>query len=386
MTQHFLKPALASVLSPLLAFALLVGGATAALADVKKGVDAWAQGDYVRAVQEWTPLAQQGDPDALFNLGQAYKLGRGVPTDMGLAIDYYRKAAAQGHSRAEDNYGLVLFQQNRRVEAMPYIERSAQRGEARAQYLLGIALFNGDFAAKDWPRAYAMMSRAASTGLPQATSSLAQMDRFIPEDQRQQGLALAARMAGEEQAAKLTAASAPIAPAPTPLKQTALPPATLTPPAVVTPPATVTPPIAVAPPATIAQDTPNPAIVQPATDKPDTATPPDTPPPKSSPALGAAPAATPVAQVAPAATPVATIAPAGKWRVQLGAFSMKARAQAQWQILAARVRDLSDFTPIIDQSGAFARLLAGPFATQGEARRLCGKVRAAGSDCLVTSR
>ena len=54
----------------------MIAGAVPALADVKAGVDAWQQGDYAKAIAQWRPLAEAGDPDAQFNLGQAYKLGR----------------------------------------------------------------------------------------------------------------------------------------------------------------------------------------------------------------------------------------------------------------------------------------------------------------------
>ena len=33
------------------------------LADVRKGVDAWTQGDFAAAVREWRPLADAGDAD-----------------------------------------------------------------------------------------------------------------------------------------------------------------------------------------------------------------------------------------------------------------------------------------------------------------------------------
>jgi uncharacterized protein len=164
---------------------------TPALADVKAGVDAWGRGDYAAAVQQWRAPAIAGDADAQFNLGQAYKLGRGVPVDLKLAEEWYRKAAGQGHLQAEDNYGLMLFQNGDRQRALPIIEKSAGRGEPRAQYVFGTALFNGDMVAKDWPRAYALMTRASAAGLAPASASLAQMDKFIPLDQRQRGLAMA---------------------------------------------------------------------------------------------------------------------------------------------------------------------------------------------------
>src|SRR6184192_3651167 len=104
-----------------------------ALADTKTGVDAWNRGDYAGAVTEWRKAAVAGDPDAQFNLGQAYKLGRGVPVDMAMAESWYRRAAQQGHVQASDNYGLALFQDGKQGEAVPWLEKSAARGEPRAQ-------------------------------------------------------------------------------------------------------------------------------------------------------------------------------------------------------------------------------------------------------------
>src|SRR5690606_5888587 len=135
--------------APALAATKAAPPAAAAAPDVKAGVDAWEAGDYAKAAAVWRPLAITGEPDAQFTLG------RGVPADLGQAEGWYRRAAKQGHLQAEDNLGLVLFTANRRDEAMPFITRSAERGEPRAQYVLGTAMFNGDLAAKDWPRAYA---------------------------------------------------------------------------------------------------------------------------------------------------------------------------------------------------------------------------------------
>ncbi|MFX9065619.1 hypothetical protein ABTN38_19710, partial [Acinetobacter baumannii] len=59
------------VLAPaVLASALLPSPARA---DVKAGVDAWSNGDYPAAVREWQGPAAKGDPDAQFNMAQAYK-------------------------------------------------------------------------------------------------------------------------------------------------------------------------------------------------------------------------------------------------------------------------------------------------------------------------
>ena len=63
------------------ALAAAAFSASPALADVRAGVDAWQRGDFATAVKEWRPLADKGDADAQFNMGQAYKLGRGVPSE-----------------------------------------------------------------------------------------------------------------------------------------------------------------------------------------------------------------------------------------------------------------------------------------------------------------
>ena len=79
-----------------LGVAVLALMAAPAVADVKAGVDAWSAGDFSRAVVEWQGPAAAGDPDALFNLAQAYRLGRGVEIDNARARKLYEQAASLG--------------------------------------------------------------------------------------------------------------------------------------------------------------------------------------------------------------------------------------------------------------------------------------------------
>jgi len=312
-----------------------------ALADVKAGVDAWQQGDYAKAVAIWQPLAQSGDPDAQFNMGQAYKLGRGVKTDPSAAIDWYGKAARQGHARAEDNLGLLMFQQGDRAGALPYLQRAAERGEPRAQYIVGTALFNGDLTAKNWVRAYALMTRASESGLAQATASLRQMDKYIPQDQRDQAIAMA-RSIGQQNSS--LAADEPRRPAPVmreapaPVRSAQLPPSASSAPRT-------------------AEPAPRPAPAKTAAAKP-----PEARPAASKPALPK-----------PAS---------GGWRVQIGAFSVEARARTLWTQLSAKVGGLSGYQPYIMTSGGVTRLQAGPLASSADATRLCSAIKAAGAECM----
>ena len=165
--------------------------ATPALADVKTGIDAYQRGDFASAVSAWRPLAVAGDPDAQYNLGQAYRLGRGVPVDPQMAESWFKKAADQGHERARNAYGLTLFQNGRRQEAIPYIEESAGNNFPQSQYVYATLLFNGDMVEKDWVRSYAMMTRAAAGDVAAAKAGLEQLDKYIPLEERQRGLKLA---------------------------------------------------------------------------------------------------------------------------------------------------------------------------------------------------
>lgn len=334
-------------IASLLGMALLLGSAPA-LADVKAGVDAWGRGDYQTAISEWRGPADKGDADAQFNLGQAYKLGRGVSQDLVQAEKWYKKAADQGHLQASDNYGLVLFQSNRRAEALPYLQASAQRGEPRAQYVLGTGHFNGDFVEKDWVKAYALMTRASAQQLPQATTNLAQMDRFIPIEDRRRAIELAGQMEQEEKRIR-TAQIGGLRPSQStgPVETAQLPPSR---------PAT---------------PDPAPAPITPGVTYAD--------PPKTAPVATAAPATT-------TTTAPVKAAASGDWRVQLGAFSDEAKAKSLWNSLEGRVSALSGLQPYLVKAGGITRLQAGPFATQAQAESMCKSVKASGNDCITKRR
>jgi cell division septation protein DedD len=298
-----------------------------AAADVKQGVDAWSRGDYKAAVDIWRPLASGGDADAQFNLGQAYKLGRGVPVDLPVAIEWFRKAAIQGHDQAVDNYGLALFQDGKKAEALPWLEKSVARGEKRAQLVLGTMLFNADGVPRDWVRAYALVTRSFQQGLPQASQTLAQMDQYIPEAQRQQGLQLAKKYEAE-------------------VRTVALPSPRVAPTgAATTRPSGTTP----------ARPAPTAAVTKPA------------------PARTAAPSPS----VASAAPP-RQAASSGNWRIQLGAFRDEGNARVLWSKVGGKTGGSAAYV----KAGGVTRLQATGFASRAAAQAACGK---AGVSCVVVA-
>jgi len=295
--------------------------ATPALADVKQGIDLWNAGDYRKAADEWRPSAIAGDAQAQFNLAQAYKLGRGVPGDMAMAESWYRKAALQGLAQAEVNYGLALFDRGERAAALPWLEKAVARGEPRAQLVLGTMLFNGDGVVRDYPRAYAMIVRSSAADVANASKVLAQMDRYIPAEDRQKGLILARQYEAEAQRVALPAAE------------------TMSPVGIAAVGSAATP-----------------ASRHGTTSEPEPF----------------AARSRAVASRPPMISPRGAAQASGAWRIQLGAFGDPSNARKLWSSVGSRFAGRS---PSYVKAGALTRLLVGPFATRAEAARACGPIK-----------
>jgi len=240
---------------------------------VKAGIDAWQRSDYAGAVAIWRPLAEKGDTDAQFNLGQAYRLGRGVPINLSAAKTWLERAASAGHVDAQTTLGLLLFQNNQQADGLKWLKQAAAQGEPRALLVYGTALYNGDGVTQDRVLGYALVSRAAAQGLDPAKETLAQLDKLMPLADRQKGIGIAR-------------AKAKAAPPPSSIPQKP------------------------AKPAQIASAKPAPKMQPKAPPKPQSSPPPEV----------AAPA----------------VAASGAWRIQLGAFSQRGAAEALYQRLAAK--------------------------------------------------
>ncbi|RDC59228.1 hypothetical protein HME9302_00414 [Alteripontixanthobacter maritimus] len=385
----------------------------AAQADVKAGVDAWARGDWNAAVAQWQTLAVAGDADAQFNMAQAYRLGRGVEQSTAKAEALYAAAAKQGHIKAADNYGLLLFQDGRREEAIPYVRAASDRGDPRAQYLLGIAHFNGDLVEKDWVRAYALLTLANQTGLPQAGPAIRQMDDFIPLDQRSEAQTLARTLEAKSKrnrASQLAAAdlgNGTAVTAATPARIAANTPAPGGPAATTQADLPRQPTasganvprqiasMAVSPSVAAAQ-----AAVEEAVRVTGTSTPANAGADyarsstriasRPSVVAAASPAATPTtaptrqAAVRPAPAPVTSVASAaGPWRVQLGAFGVAGNADRLWTKVSRRA-ELSGKTRFLVPAGRLTKLQAGGFTTRSSAQATCNTLKRSGQPCIVT--
>jgi TPR repeat protein len=86
---------------------LLFAAALPAVADFQAGLDAYNKGDYITAAKAWRPLAEEGEPEAQFNLGLLYLDGHGVPQSDEEAANWFRRAAEQDYTQAQHNLGAM---------------------------------------------------------------------------------------------------------------------------------------------------------------------------------------------------------------------------------------------------------------------------------------
>ena len=108
-----------------LAVALLIALATPSQADFRDGVAAYDRGDYTTALEEFKPLAEQGNAQAQFSLGAMYVFGQGVPQDSVQAYMWIDLAASRFAPGSERDLAIELR------EALTALLTPAQIAEAQ---------------------------------------------------------------------------------------------------------------------------------------------------------------------------------------------------------------------------------------------------------------
>jgi uncharacterized protein len=337
------------VMGSLVASAFVLSGSVQA--DLQSGVIKYQAGDYKGAMAEWQPLAVKNDPNALFNIGQAYRLGRGVAADTKVALDYYMRAANLGHVAAQGNAGTLLYFSDApirdRDQAIDWWQKASANGDPRANYMLGVLHFNGEEVEKDWPRAYALTTLAKEAGLQEATSAIEKMDKFLaPEDKASAAALIPSLRTGSTSAPAAAVASASTGQI---RKDIAAPSSAARSDAAKS---------ARAPMSASGESQPKKAMAEtvmaPADSTPD----------------------------APA--PAQEMASAASWKVQLGAFGSESAAQRAWGELQGTHASLKAASPYFDPTGTGAvRLQAGGFPSRAGADALCSKLKAEQMSCFV---
>ena len=158
-----------------LALLLIVSCATAWAADFDKGLTAARAGDFVTALAEWKPLAEQGDAAAQLNLGFLYGSGQGVIEDDKEAAKWFRLAAEQGDAVAQYNLAQ-MYRKGEGVieddkEAVKWLRLAAEQGDAGAQNNLALMHATGQGVIEDNVYAHMWWNLAAASGSESARSN-----------------------------------------------------------------------------------------------------------------------------------------------------------------------------------------------------------------------
>ena len=332
---------------------LTFGLPSTANAGFDDGIAAYRNQDYAAALREWLPLAAENDSGALYNLGQMYRMGQGVPKNVSIAEQYYRRASKQGHAASRGNLGSIYFTSNppRIDEALYYWRSAARDGDTWSQFMLGVQYFNGENVKRDYVLSYAWISLAAKVGLRDAQKSLSVLEKYLSESDIAEGLRLAKTFTKPEQSS-LAEVDQQVAIQVAPPKG----PPRVKPPVVETPMVQIE---SVAP--------PSPATVSPA------------------PAL---PAPANVEGMELIAAPAG--GPEDKFRIQIAALRSEALAKDYWDRASTKRPDLmAGLSHYIVQvglgeQGLYYRLQLGNFEQRSAALSLCQDLKQTGLSCFIT--
>lgn len=122
--------------------------------------------------------AEKGDAIAQCELGAAFFNGKfGLEKDEDEAADWFRKAAIQGHAKAQYCLGFCYYNglgvAKKWVEARNWWVKAAEQQYAPAQYALGNCYANGEAVVKDDAKAVELYLKAAEQNYAGAQNNLA---------------------------------------------------------------------------------------------------------------------------------------------------------------------------------------------------------------------
>lgn len=135
-----------------------------ARAEFQDAIDAYNNGNYTYAFDEFRALALSGDAAAQYRLGVMYAKGQGVPQDYKQAASWYLQAAAKDDTRAQFAIAELYSQgqgvpQDDKVATKWYLE-AADHGYPKAQYNIGLKYAKGTGMPQDLIQAYKWLSLA----------------------------------------------------------------------------------------------------------------------------------------------------------------------------------------------------------------------------------
>jgi hypothetical protein len=129
------------------------------------GLSAGCGGSYRNdAEKKFLDAAKKGDAEAQYNLGACYEFGGGAEKNVDRAKEWYRKAAAKGHKKAQERLLALNPPKAPSAEELKQYRIAAGKGDAEALFQLGQCREFGYHGDKDPDAALRCYDRAAAKG------------------------------------------------------------------------------------------------------------------------------------------------------------------------------------------------------------------------------
>ena len=153
------------------------------LAAVYTAGHAGVRQDFRRGAYWFQKAAEQGVPNAAYNLGVLNHQGLGMETDLNEAIRWYNQAALKNHPEAQYNLGIAFIEgigvPYDPARAGNYFENAANQGIKEAAYNLGLIYENGLLGRAQPDEALAWYKTASDAGSPEAKAALEQLAKSL---------------------------------------------------------------------------------------------------------------------------------------------------------------------------------------------------------------
>ncbi len=135
------------------------------------------------------------DAEGQFQLGEDYAFGRGVRKNHREAVDWYRKAADQGHPTAQVRLAM-RYEKGKGVkksptEALRLYRLAAEQGQPKAQLELGLAYRDGRGVPQDVVQAEAWLMLSANYGSRVARIMYKQLRNQMTDEQMDEARGIA---------------------------------------------------------------------------------------------------------------------------------------------------------------------------------------------------
>jgi len=121
--------------------------------------------------------AAAGYHDAVLAMGWYYTNGVGVDADMDEAVWWYKKSARQGEPKAMFSLGQLAYLRRDATEAMRWFERAAKAGHARSIFWVGKLHWHGLGVPADRKKAMRLFNEASGKGVHEAKRTLRWLSR-----------------------------------------------------------------------------------------------------------------------------------------------------------------------------------------------------------------